>query len=220
MPVLGADMKSRRARSLWHKQPGDTVARGEVIAEVETEKAVVEVEAMYGGTVEKLVVERRGEGRSAPCSPIHQDLKARRGALRRRLGCDSPSTAVRPAVRPARRPPSAPSRAPGACAYRRWHGSWPNRSGVNLSRLTGAGPRRADHAAGYRGGNRESGGAGAASVSSHGVRSNVEERQLRMRQGIAAAMSRSHREYRVHVAEHDRHEQRQSTGWPTKTRPA
>ena len=39
------------------KQPGDAVQRGEVVAEVETDKAVVEIESMFTGSIEKLLLE-------------------------------------------------------------------------------------------------------------------------------------------------------------------
>jgi pyruvate dehydrogenase E2 component (dihydrolipoamide acetyltransferase) len=42
---------------LWRKKPGDRVARGDIIAEVETDKADIEVEVFTSGVVEKLLVE-------------------------------------------------------------------------------------------------------------------------------------------------------------------
>jgi pyruvate dehydrogenase E2 component (dihydrolipoamide acetyltransferase) len=35
----------------WHKQPGDTIEQGEPLLEIETEKASMEVEAPFGGTL-------------------------------------------------------------------------------------------------------------------------------------------------------------------------
>jgi pyruvate/2-oxoglutarate dehydrogenase complex dihydrolipoamide acyltransferase (E2) component len=35
----------------WHKQVGDSVARGDVIAEIETDKSTVEMEATHAGTL-------------------------------------------------------------------------------------------------------------------------------------------------------------------------
>jgi pyruvate/2-oxoglutarate dehydrogenase complex dihydrolipoamide acyltransferase (E2) component len=40
----------------WHKAEGDTVAAGEVIAEVETEKITNELEAPVSGVVSKILV--------------------------------------------------------------------------------------------------------------------------------------------------------------------
>ncbi len=48
MPQMGADM-TEGTMLRWLKQEGDTVARGEVIAEIETDKANVEIEAFDGG---------------------------------------------------------------------------------------------------------------------------------------------------------------------------
>ncbi|MCD0162887.1 dihydrolipoamide succinyltransferase, partial [Deinococcus sp. 6YEL10] len=35
----------------WHKKPGDTVKRGEVLAEIETDKVVLEVTALQDGVL-------------------------------------------------------------------------------------------------------------------------------------------------------------------------
>jgi pyruvate dehydrogenase E2 component (dihydrolipoamide acetyltransferase) len=60
MPSLGADM-SVGTLLAWRKQPGDTVARGDIIADVHTDKADVEVEVFTGGIVERLLVEPGAE---------------------------------------------------------------------------------------------------------------------------------------------------------------
>ncbi|MEI3612393.1 dihydrolipoamide acetyltransferase family protein [Pseudogracilibacillus sp. SO30301A] len=44
----------------WHKQEGDTVQKGEVLVEVQTEKAVSEIEAEADGVLERIIV-KRGE---------------------------------------------------------------------------------------------------------------------------------------------------------------
>ena len=56
MPILGADMVAGTLIG-WRKQPGDRVTRGEIIAEVETEKGLIDVEVFVSGVVERLVVE-------------------------------------------------------------------------------------------------------------------------------------------------------------------
>ncbi|HKZ91674.1 MAG TPA: lipoyl domain-containing protein [Candidatus Limnocylindrales bacterium] len=48
MPRLGYDMETGTIGS-WLKQVGDTVMRGDVIAEIETEKTTVEMEATTSG---------------------------------------------------------------------------------------------------------------------------------------------------------------------------
>jgi pyruvate dehydrogenase E2 component (dihydrolipoamide acetyltransferase) len=55
MPALGADMQAGTLLQ-WLKQPGDTVARGDIVAVVHTDKADVEVEVFTGGVIEKLLV--------------------------------------------------------------------------------------------------------------------------------------------------------------------
>jgi len=54
MPKLGYDMETGVVSS-WLKQVGDTVARGEAIAEVETDKTTVEMESVAAGTIVEIV---------------------------------------------------------------------------------------------------------------------------------------------------------------------
>ena len=60
MPALGADMSVGTLME-WLKQPGDTVARGDIIAVVHTDKADVEVEVFTSGVLERLLVEPGAE---------------------------------------------------------------------------------------------------------------------------------------------------------------
>ena len=55
MPSLGADME-RGTLVLWKVKPGDVVKRGDIIAEIETEKGVFEMEADGAGVVAELLV--------------------------------------------------------------------------------------------------------------------------------------------------------------------
>ena len=55
MPSLGADMQFGTVVS-WRVKPGDVVKRGDVVALVETEKGVVEVEIFDKGVVEAIVI--------------------------------------------------------------------------------------------------------------------------------------------------------------------
>lgn len=62
MPKLGFDMaEGTLVRRV--KQVGDAVAKGDIIAEVETDKATIEVEAYLGGVIKGWVID---EGKSAP----------------------------------------------------------------------------------------------------------------------------------------------------------
>lgn len=56
MPSLGADMQFGTIVD-WRVKPGDAVKRGDVVALVETEKGVIEVEIFENGVIESLVVQ-------------------------------------------------------------------------------------------------------------------------------------------------------------------
>lgn len=66
MPALGAGMDRGRLLE-WRVAPGDTVARGDVVALVETDKAAIEVEVFEDGVVTDLVV---AEGTSVPVGTV------------------------------------------------------------------------------------------------------------------------------------------------------
>ena len=55
MPNLGAEADEARVAS-WLKNVGDSVMEGETIAEIETEKATVELEAPASGTIAEILV--------------------------------------------------------------------------------------------------------------------------------------------------------------------
>jgi len=56
MPQLGADMTSGKLLR-WRKNVGDRIQRGDVIADVETDKADIEVEVFTTGVIEKVLVQ-------------------------------------------------------------------------------------------------------------------------------------------------------------------
>jgi len=56
MPNLGYDMEEGKLVS-WLKAIGENVERGEPIAEVETDKTTVEMEALASGTLAEIVTE-------------------------------------------------------------------------------------------------------------------------------------------------------------------
>ena len=56
MPSLGADMESATLVK-WHVKPGDAVKRSQIIAEVDTDKGIIDIECFQSGVVEKLVIE-------------------------------------------------------------------------------------------------------------------------------------------------------------------
>jgi pyruvate dehydrogenase E2 component (dihydrolipoamide acetyltransferase) len=56
MPSLGADMEAGKLTE-WKIKPGDRVKRGDIVAEVETEKADIDVEIFSTGVVHELLVQ-------------------------------------------------------------------------------------------------------------------------------------------------------------------
>ena len=104
MPQMGYDMREGTVVR-WHKQEGEAVNRGEVIAEIETDKATVEFEAYTGGVLRKIVAEA---GNVVPVGELiaiitapDEDLPADAPASA------SPEAATEPAAVSAA-PPSAP----------------------------------------------------------------------------------------------------------------
>ncbi|WP_328997161.1 2-oxo acid dehydrogenase subunit E2 [Kribbella sp. NBC_00709] len=82
MPRLSDTMESGIIVT-WHKQPGDEVTPGEILAEIETDKAVMEYEAYEAGVLGRILV---AEGEEAP---IGQPIAT--------LGPDEPDTPPTPA---------------------------------------------------------------------------------------------------------------------------
>ena len=66
MPKMGDGMEEGTI-NVWHKKEGDTVTSGEVIAEVETDKANVEISAYETGTLSKIVV---AQGQTVPVGEV------------------------------------------------------------------------------------------------------------------------------------------------------
>jgi pyruvate dehydrogenase E2 component (dihydrolipoamide acetyltransferase) len=62
IPALGMAM-TEAVLTQWFKQPGDAVAAGDVLAEIETDKSTVELESPAGGTLGRHLV---GEGAAVP----------------------------------------------------------------------------------------------------------------------------------------------------------
>src|SRR5690606_13870698 len=61
MPALSPTMEEGKL-SKWLKKEGDKVTSGDVIAEIETDKATMEVEAVDEGTIGKILVDEGTEG--------------------------------------------------------------------------------------------------------------------------------------------------------------
>jgi pyruvate dehydrogenase E2 component (dihydrolipoamide acetyltransferase) len=56
MPSLGADMEDGTLIE-WRKKPGDLVKRGDIIAEIETQKGLIEIEIFEEGKVDQLLLQ-------------------------------------------------------------------------------------------------------------------------------------------------------------------
>lgn len=110
MPQMGFDMKEGTLVR-WIKREGDEVASGDIIAEIETDKAVVEIEAFDSGVLRQTLI---GEGTTVPVGEIIAVIAGADEKLEKR---SAPKTA--PAKAPAASPPpaaapSAPAPAPAA----------------------------------------------------------------------------------------------------------
>lgn len=56
MPKIGLDMEEGTIVS-WLKKVGDQIETGEIIAQIETDKAVTDIEAAFAGTIVEIVAE-------------------------------------------------------------------------------------------------------------------------------------------------------------------
>lgn len=107
MPKLGFDM-AEGMLVRWVKQVGEQINKGDVLAEIETDKATVEVESSVSGTVLQLIAE---QGTMVPVNaPIA--IVGEAGEKVESKPVDSGSKAAAPAAAPA--PQSAPAPAPVA----------------------------------------------------------------------------------------------------------
>ncbi len=61
MPALSPTMTEGKLAK-WLKKPGDEIKSGDVIAEIETDKATMEIEAVDEGTMQEILVEEGTEG--------------------------------------------------------------------------------------------------------------------------------------------------------------
>lgn len=109
MPALSPTMEEGNLAK-WHVKEGDTVSSGDVIAEIETDKATMEVEAVDEGTVGKIFIE---EG--AQAVKVNERI-----AVLLEEGEDASAISDTPAVAPAAAPveeaPKAADPAPAAAA--------------------------------------------------------------------------------------------------------
>src|SRR3974390_738681 len=117
MPALSPTMEKGNL-SKWLKKEGDTVKSGDVIAEIETDKATMEVEAVDEGTLGKILVPE-GTNDVAVNTPVAMILAdgekkaAPKGAGPAAPPAPPPAAAAEPVKAP---PPAEPKSEPHAPA--------------------------------------------------------------------------------------------------------
>ena len=109
MPQLGYDMREGTVVR-WIKQEGEEVVANEVIAEIETDKAVVEFKPTTGGVLRRIVA---GEGVAVPVGELIAVIGDADEALPDDLGGPAAAT---PTAAPSAEPEPAPGPAPAAAS--------------------------------------------------------------------------------------------------------
>lgn len=188
MPSLGADMEAGTLVA-WIVKPGDRVHRGDIIAEVETDKATVEVEVYEDGIVEEFLVT---PGTKVPVGTPLATLTSAGDAATATSGAASTATPAVPIE--TRSPAMAVTGHIRASPLARRIAA---ERGIDLSVVKGTGP----------GGVIERGDVEAAAMATPAPMSAPEattttDAQERMRRAIVAAMSKSHREIPCYRLQH------------------
>ncbi|MBL8070795.1 MAG: 2-oxo acid dehydrogenase subunit E2 [Nitrospira sp.] len=183
MPTLGADMTDGTLVQ-WKKKEGDRITKGEIIAEVDTEKAAIDVESHFTGIIERLIT------RPGDKIPVGTVMAIIREEGRPTASVASPRTV---AVPPAPPPPAprtesgavAPSQA-GRLRISPAAKKLATERGIDANTLQGTGPEGAITLDDIE----------RATTATADIAKPVgaADRQARMRQTIAAAMARSKRE--------------------------
>ena len=138
MPQMGADMQEGTILR-WLKREGDAVQRGEIIAEIETDKANVEIEAYESGILRRILLP---EGTTVPVGQVIAVVAAPEDDISQYEAAAAPTVAAgvaRPepvAAVPERPPPAEAGRVHASPAARRLA----EELGVDLSRVQGTGP--------------------------------------------------------------------------------
>lgn len=169
MPSLGADMEAGTLVE-WKKRPGDTLARGDIIAVVDTEKGAIEIEVFDDGVLDRVLA---APGEKVPVGTV---LAVVRGVRE----------AAEPAMAPGVAAPTAP--VPRASPGARKAAEELN---VDLASVTGTG---AGGAVTREDVQRAASRRRAAPAPPSAGRAPAADKTLAMRAAIAAAMSRSKRE--------------------------
>lgn len=146
MPRL-SDTMTEGTISRWMKKPGDQVEKGDVLAEIETDKATMELEAYERGTLQQILVQ---EGNVVPIGQtialIGEGAASAEGTKAAAAAQQDASTSPPSAQEPSGdAPPSAPTISPSAAADERVKASPLARRvaeeyGVDLHQVEGSGP--------------------------------------------------------------------------------
>ncbi|MCS6289045.1 MAG: 2-oxo acid dehydrogenase subunit E2 [Nitrospira sp.] len=183
MPTLGADMTDGTLVQ-WKKKEGDRITKGEIIAEVDTEKAAIDVESHFTGIIERLIT------RPGDKIPVGTVMAIIREEGRPTTSIVSPRTVTTP---PAPPPPVHRTESGTAVPSQigRFRMSPAARKlaaerGIDASTLQGTGPEGAITLDDIE----------RATTATADIVKSVDpaDRQARMRHTIAAAMARSKRE--------------------------
>lgn len=196
MPSLGADMEKGTVVE-WRVRPGDTLHRGDVILEVETEKGLIEVEIWEDGVVESILVD---VGQEVPVGTPLALIRATPGAA---SALPTPASSPAPPALPVAvepipapiAPRTAPSPAPAASASERLRVSPRARRraadlGIDLAAVRGSGDGGAITEADVE---RAAGTHPALATTPRAAIATAAQ-QAAMRRAIGAAMARSKRE--------------------------
>ncbi|MET8764005.1 dihydrolipoamide acetyltransferase family protein [Lentzea sp. NPDC004782] len=105
MPSLGADMDEGTVIE-WLVKPGDTVARGDVVAVVDTSKAAVDVECFDSGVIEDILVE---PGKAVPVGTPLATIGTADGATAKPVPAKPAAPAPAVPAKPAEAAAAAPS---------------------------------------------------------------------------------------------------------------
>ncbi len=156
MPALSPTMEKGNLAK-WLKKEGDTVKAGDIIAEIETDKATMEFEAVDEGTLGKILVPE-GTQDVAINAPIAvlleegEDKSAIKDAPAAVAPAAKPAEAPAPAAKPAAPAAPAPQAAPAPAAVPATNGAagrvlasplarrLAKEAGIDLSAVTGSGP--------------------------------------------------------------------------------
>ena len=192
MPSLGADMEAGILGE-WLVKPGDTVKRGDIVAIVETQKGVFDVEIFESGVVAQLLIQ---PGMEVPVGTVLATI-APEGAASP-LAELPPAAAVSIPLPAAAAEPTAPTLAPLAAVAQRVAASPSARKlaaekGLDIATIHGTGPHGVIQLADVERATQEQQ-AAAPVPQPPAAEKAVTDYQAGMRQAIAAAMSRSNRE--------------------------